>query len=117
MFEKSYPIQREGNVGVNAVHVTELVLVRCRIHVAIQQTLQHIQESWIVIRDLMLVLWLQPECDCSTFTSRRFVLFFFGRQDLRSVVHGSQAITENGVQSNEVVPVAVGEEERVCFVL
>jgi hypothetical protein len=102
---------------VNAVHVPQLVLISRRVHVAVQQALQHVQECRIILGNLKFVLWFQPKGDCCALSSRRLVLLLFSRKRLRSIVHRSEAIAENCVETNEVIPVAVGVEQRVSLVL
>jgi hypothetical protein len=102
---------------VNAVHVPQLVLISRRVHVAVQQALQHVQECRIILGNLKFVLWLQPKGDCCALPPRRLVLLLLSRKRLRSIVHCSKAIAENCVETDEVIPVAVGVEQRVSLVL
>lgn len=102
---------------MNPVHVAELVLVGRSVHVSVQKTLQHVEKLVIILVNLELVLRLESQSDGGTLASRGLVLLFLLGEDLRALVHRSQALAEDGVQSHEVIPIAVAEEELVGLVL
>lgn len=102
---------------MNAVHVTKLIFVCRGVHVAVEQALQHLQEGVVILGDFTVVLRLESQRNGRTLTTRRLVLLLLGRQDLRPLVHVPETFAEDGVQSHEVIPVAVGEEQGVCLVL
>ena len=42
-------VQGEGDVGVDPEHLTQGVLVGLGVEVAVEQVLDHVQESWIEV--------------------------------------------------------------------
>lgn len=117
MIQVQYLIQRERNVGIDAKHLTHRVFERGGVHIPVQHILQHVQEGGIVVLDLDIRLGLQSQCRGGALAPIHPAALLLDGQTARPLVHDVQAVAEDGVQAQKQIPVVVGEEQRVGFIL
>lgn len=102
---------------MDAEHLAKGILEVARLHVTVQHVLQHVQEGRVEILHLDFALGLQPQGRGRAVVPRALVHALLGGNDLGPLVDGAKPLAEDCMQPQEQIPVVVGEEQRVGFLL